>query len=297
MFVTPQLTSSLPHFATLMFDGLEQGPDGVVRVALGGDPVEAADVPAQEALAAGVEDPHRPQPDAGRHADDAAAVVDRADRARDVRPVPVAVAPGVAVRGRAVVAADDVQVGRAADAGVDDRDVGVDPLVDAVDRATAARGRRSRLIPVGIDLCLGAMFSSATIIATDGSWLRAVTWPRSSCAEKPRSASRNVRSDVEADPLALASGSVGRVRARASGRRSSGRSGSGARPSGAGLSGVQVGRRRVVRRPDDRGRGMRSPGAGSEVGSGAGSTAGDPAPRLRVRLGRGRRLDGWARGR
>ena len=71
-----------------------------------------------------VEDADSPHARAGGDADDADVVVERPDRAGDVRAVVVPVAPGIGVRCRAVVAAGKVQVGMCADAGVDYRDVG-----------------------------------------------------------------------------------------------------------------------------------------------------------------------------
>ena len=126
---------------------LDQRPGRVQRVLLGGDPVEPADVPRQQAVARGIEDAHRPQADAGRDTHDADAVVERTDDPGDVRAVAVGVAPRVRVVRGAADAADHVEVDVGlVDAGVDDGDVGVDPLarghvaVRAVDPRDVALG-------------------------------------------------------------------------------------------------------------------------------------------------------------
>jgi hypothetical protein len=67
-------------------DRLEERPVRVVRVALGEDPVQAADVPGDQAVAIVVEDLDRPHTGARGDADDTEAVVDRRYRARDMRP-------------------------------------------------------------------------------------------------------------------------------------------------------------------------------------------------------------------
>ncbi len=121
-------------------DRLDERPIGVVRVALSRDPVEPADVPGQQPDTRVVEDLDRPQADPRRNADDADAVVDGADRAGDVGPMTLAIAPRVRVARRAVPSADDVQVGLGSvDARVDDRDIGVDTLVDPVDAGDIGR--------------------------------------------------------------------------------------------------------------------------------------------------------------
>ena len=111
------------------------------RVALGEDPVEAADVPGQQSVALGVEDPDGPHAGAGRDADDADRVVDGGDRAGDVRPVAVPVLPLGSVARGAVDAADDVEIGVRGDAGVDDGDVRVDAVV--VERIDVGGGRQA----------------------------------------------------------------------------------------------------------------------------------------------------------
>ena len=90
--------------------GFEEGPRGIDRVALGEDPVESADVPRDQAVPVVVEDLDPVDPGARGHADDTEAVVLGGDRAGHVRPVVVPVAPRRVIRGRAVVAADHVQV-------------------------------------------------------------------------------------------------------------------------------------------------------------------------------------------
>ena len=138
-------------------DGLDQRAARVEGVALAGDPVHAADVPRHEAGPVRAEDAHGPQPHAGRDAHDADPVVQRADRARDVRPVAVAVAPGGPGGRGAVVAADDVEVGVGlVDAGVEDRDVRVHALVDAVDLRGRVAGRVHAPDAAGDRLLLGA---------------------------------------------------------------------------------------------------------------------------------------------
>ena len=98
LFVMPQFRSSLPVLGDAHVHGLEQRPARVARVALGEDPVEAADVPGQQAVPVVVEDPDAPDPGARGDADDARVVVERGDRPGDVRAVAVLVAPGA--RGR-----------------------------------------------------------------------------------------------------------------------------------------------------------------------------------------------------
>ena len=113
---------------------LDQRSGGVGRVALREDPVEAAHVPREQAVTVVVEDLDRPQARARGDADDADRVVLGGDRPGHVRPVVLDVAPCRAVRGRAVVAADHVEVRVVRlDARVHDRHVRVDTLVDAVD--------------------------------------------------------------------------------------------------------------------------------------------------------------------
>ena len=120
---------------------LEQRPAAVGRVALGQDPVEAADVPGQQAVAVVVEDLHGPDASARGDADDAHAVVEGTDRAGDVRAVAFDVAPLGPVARRAVVATTDVEVGVRGDAGVDDRHVRIHPGIDAVDAGDRAEQR------------------------------------------------------------------------------------------------------------------------------------------------------------
>ena len=160
-------------------DRFEQRPARIVRIALGGDPVEPADVPAEEAFARVVEDLDGPQAHARRDADHAAPVVDRTDRAGDVRAVAVHVAPSRAIGRRAVVTTDDVEVGDRRDAGIDDRDVGIDPLVDPIDRghcrsqgADPADPGRHRL-GLGLDPLVGDDHRHRRIVAQRGD-LRAV---------------------------------------------------------------------------------------------------------------------------
>jgi hypothetical protein len=106
--------------------------------ALRRDPVEAAQIPAQQPIAGVVEDLDRPDPDPRGDADDTRPVVDRADRAGDVCAMAVAVLPRRRRRVGAAVAADDVEICHPRHARVDDRDVGVDPRAGAV----AGRGGR-----------------------------------------------------------------------------------------------------------------------------------------------------------
>jgi hypothetical protein len=93
---------------------------------LGEDPVEPADVPGQQAVPVVVEDLDRPHACAGCDADDAEAVVLGANDAGHVGAVAIPIPPGRPVRGRAVVATGDVQVGVVGDPRVDDGDVGID---------------------------------------------------------------------------------------------------------------------------------------------------------------------------
>ena len=123
LLVRPQFRSSLPVFATLMLTASISGQAGIERVALGEDPIEPADVPGQQPVAVGVEDPDRPDAGAGRDADDADRVVDGGDRAGHVRAVAVLVLPRGSIARRAVHAADDVEVRVHGDARVDDGDV------------------------------------------------------------------------------------------------------------------------------------------------------------------------------
>ena len=78
---------------------LDQRSGRVGRIALGEHPVQAADVPGQQAVAVVVQDLDRPQADARRNADDAGRVVLRADGPGDMRAVALDVAP-CAPRGR-----------------------------------------------------------------------------------------------------------------------------------------------------------------------------------------------------
>ena len=114
-------------------DGLDQRPRWVVGIALPRDPVETADVPAEEALPRVVEDLDRPQAHPRGDADDATPVVDRTDRSGDMRAMAVDVAPCRAIGRGAVVTPDDIEVGDRRDAGVDDGHVGVNPLVYPID--------------------------------------------------------------------------------------------------------------------------------------------------------------------
>src|SRR5207245_4019423 len=137
--------AALPVVAAPLRDAhvhrLEQGPARIRGVALGGAPLEAAHVPAEEPRPAAVEDPDGPEAHTGRDPDDAAAVVDGAGDPGDVGTVPVAVRPGGRVRGGAVMAADDVQLRIRADPRVYDRDVRVDAPVDPVDLGGRRPGR------------------------------------------------------------------------------------------------------------------------------------------------------------
>src|SRR4051812_26136419 len=101
-------------------------------IALRGDPVDAAQVGRDKAAALVAEGLDGPQPRARSDADDPCAVVDRADRAGDVRAMSVAVAPRSGIRARAVVAASDAQVLVRRDAGIDDRHVHVHGIVLAI---------------------------------------------------------------------------------------------------------------------------------------------------------------------
>ena len=195
LLVRPQLWSSAAGLGDAHVDRLEERPARVVRVALGEDPVEAADVPRDQAVAVVVEDLDAPHARARGDTDDAEAVVEGRDRAGDVRAVVVLVAPGRAVRGRAVVAAGDVEVGVRGDAGVDDRDVGVDPLVGAVDAARVLIRPPTRETPVGI-VWVRWTTSSGTTATTFGSARRSRFCFLSSLAEKPRNARVKDRSAV-----------------------------------------------------------------------------------------------------
>ena len=112
---------------------LEERPAAVVRVVPGEDPVEPADVPREVAVAIAVEDLDRPEARARGDADDPEVVVERRDRAGDVRAVAVVVRPGRAIRAGTVVATGDVQVGVRPDARVDDGDIRIHALVQAID--------------------------------------------------------------------------------------------------------------------------------------------------------------------
>ena len=156
LFVTPQFRSSRPDLRDAHVDGLDQRAAGVVRVALGEDPIETADVPGQQAIAVGVEDADGPHAGAGGDADDADRVVDGGDRAGHVGAVAVLVLPGRSVARRAVDAALDVEVGVRGDAGVHDGDVRVDALVvDGVDvggrRQAGADARDAGRVHLGGD--------------------------------------------------------------------------------------------------------------------------------------------------
>ena len=202
---------------------LEQRPARVVRVALGGDPVEPADVPAEKAAAArrrGSSPPRGGRP--GR---------------RPTTPLPLSIAPtvpatwvpwplDVAPRARVRWWSSCSRRPRSGPAAARSRCRRSPrrhrPAVDAVDlRDGASVVAPIRLTPVGIVWASASILSSATIIATDGSWLRAVTW----LAIDARPSSRggrclNVRSDL--NPMRLPWRSAARRgRCRTSGRRSS----------------------------------------------------------------------------
>ncbi len=114
-------------------DDLDAWTCGIPRVAHAEHRVKAAQLLGREATSLIVEDLDRPETRPGRHTHDAAAVIPRADGARHVRAVALAVAPRVGVVRGAVPATGDAQLGRREDARVDDRDVHLDPVIDAID--------------------------------------------------------------------------------------------------------------------------------------------------------------------
>ena len=98
------------------------------------------------------EDSDGPQSRAGCDSDDSDSVVERTDRARDVRAMAVSVTPAGAAGGEergAVRASHDVQIGVVGlNAGVDHSDINVDPLVvRSVDANGRVVGREDSLYP------------------------------------------------------------------------------------------------------------------------------------------------------
>ena len=113
-------------------------------------PVEPADDRRLVAVAAALEDPHRPEPRSGRDADDAERVIARGRDARDVRAVARSVQVAPDIRAAAVIGAVDaalhvqlVAAGRS-DAGIEDRDVGVDGRPSGRERPRRDAGRSAR---------------------------------------------------------------------------------------------------------------------------------------------------------